>query len=144
MKINYNKIKKSSLKSLKWLWDIFPILIWIILLISIINNLIPKTFYKNIFTWNMLIDSFIWDALWSVLTWNPITGYIIWKWFLDVNISLIAITSFLVSWTTVWFIQLPAESLVLWKKFAIYRNIWAFIISIFVSITTVFIYNLIS
>jgi len=143
MKINKEKIKKSAIKSFKWLIDILPILLWVILLVSIINNIIPKSLYSKIFTGNIIGDSFIWAGIWSLLTWNPITGYVLWKWFLDMNISLVAVTSFLVAWTTVWIVQLPAESLVLWKKFAIWRNISAFFMSIIVAIITVYIYNII-
>jgi len=143
MTLNKEKIKKTTSKSFKWLVDILPILLWVILLVSIINNIIPKSLYSKIFTWNIIADSFIWASLWSILTWNPITGYILWKWFLDMGISLVAVTSFLVAWTTVWLIQLPAESLVLWKKFAIWRNISAFFMSIIVAIITVYIYKLI-
>ena len=143
MTLNKEKIKKTTSKSFKWLVDILPILLWVILLVSIINNIIPKSLYSKIFTWNIIADSFIWASLWSILTWNPITGYILWKWFLDMGISFVAVTSFLVAWTTVWIIQLPAESLVLWKKFAIWRNISAFFMSIIVAIITVYIYKLI-
>ena len=141
--MNIQKIKTSSTKSLKWLIDILPILIGIILLVSMINNLVPKSFFNKIFTWNGFADSFIGAWLWSILTWNPITWYILWKWFLNNWISLVAVTAFLVAWTTVWIIQLPAESLVLWKKFAIYRNISAFFMAIIVAIITVYIYNFI-
>jgi len=140
--MNIIKIKESSKKSLKGLIDILPILIGIILLVSIINNIIPQSFYSKIFSWNILLDSFIGTTIWSILTWNPITWYILWKWFLDSWINLVVVTAFLVAWVTVWIIQFPAESLVLWKKFALYRNIIAFITAIIVAIITVYIYNL--
>jgi len=143
MILNKEKFKKTAIKSFNSLLSILPILLWVILLVSIINNIIPKSLYSKIFTWNIIADSFIWASLWSILTWNPITGYILWKWFLDMGISFVAVTSFLVAWTTVWIIQLPAESLVLWKKFAIWRNISAFFMSIIVAIITVYIYKLI-
>ena len=140
--MNYKKIKIVWIKSFKWIWGIFPILLGVILLVSMINNLLPKSFYEKIFTWDIVKDSFIWAWLWSVLTWNPITWYILGKWFIDMWISLVAVTAFLVAWTTVWIVQFPAESLVLWKRFAFWRNISTFIMSIITAIITVFIFNL--
>ena len=134
-------MKTVAIKSFNWVWTIVPILLWMLLLISIINNLVPKSFYQKIFTWNLLTDSFIWAGLWSIFTWNPITGYVLWKWFLDLWVSLIAVTAFLVSWTTVWLIQFPVESLILWKKFAFWRNVIAFIMSILVAVVTVIIFS---
>lgn len=58
---------------------------------------------------------------------------------LNQGVGLIAVTAFIVSWVTVGIIQLPAESVILGKKFAILRNISAFILSIIVAILTVLI-----
>jgi len=60
------------------------------------------------------------------------------------GVGLIAVTAFLVSWVTVGLIQFPAESTILGKKFAILRNISAFILSIIVAIITILILGVIS
>jgi hypothetical protein len=49
------------------------------------------------------------------------------------------VTAFLVAWVTVGIIQLPAEIMMLGKRFAITRNILSFIFSILVAIMTVLI-----
>jgi uncharacterized membrane protein YraQ (UPF0718 family) len=54
-----------------------------------------------------------------------------------------AVTAFLVAWVTVGIIQLPAESSILGMKFALLRNISAFVLAIVVSIVTILIYNVI-
>jgi uncharacterized membrane protein YraQ (UPF0718 family) len=56
---------------------------------------------------------------------------------LQQGVSLIAVTAFLVAWVTVGFIQLPAESYLLGKRFAFLRNLTAFILAIVVAILTV-------
>jgi len=53
------------------------------------------------------------------------------------GISLLAVTAFLVAWVTVGLVQLPAEVMMLGKKFAIIRNITAFIFAIIVAIITI-------
>jgi len=59
------------------------------------------------------------------------------------GISLIAVTAFLVSWVTVGFIQIPAESVALGKKFAILRNLSAFVLSMIVAFTAILILSLV-
>jgi hypothetical protein len=51
---------------------------------------------------------------------------------------MVAMTAFIVSWVTVGLVQLPAESLMLGRKFAFTRNIVSFITAIIIAILTVF------
>ena len=140
--LNISKFKKSNMKALKGLWDVFPIILGVLLLVSMFTIVIPKSFYGILFNGNIFRDSIAGAILGSVLTGNPVTGYIIGKGFLVNGVSLIAVASFITAWTTVGLFQLPAESLVLGKRFAVVRNISAFIISIAVAVTTVMIINI--
>jgi len=143
IKINSQKLKKANYKSLLGIWNIIPILLGVLILISLLNTLVPKSIYSHIFTGNLFLDPLIGSSLGSVLAGNPITAYILGHGFLKAGISLVAVTAFIVAWTTVGLIQLPAESLVLGKKFAIFRNLSAFIISIIVAILTIIVINII-
>ncbi|HHO56838.1 MAG TPA: hypothetical protein ENK21_10645 [Trueperaceae bacterium] len=115
-----------------------------LLLVSMINNLVPKSFYSKVFSGNTISDSVVGALLGSILTGNPISAYILGNGFLKNGVSLIAVTAFLTAWTTVGIIQLPAETMVLGRKFAIYRNISAFAISILTAIITAYIVGLLS
>lgn len=108
-----------------------------ILLISLISTLIPESAYVKVFSKNALIDSFIGSLVGSISAGNPITSYIFGGELLSQGINLVAVTAFLVSWVTVGTIQLPAESAILGKRFAILRNISAFVLAILVAIITV-------
>jgi hypothetical protein len=68
---------------------------------------------------------------------NPITSYIIGGELRQQGVSMLAITAFIVSWVTVGIIQMPAEALMLGKRFAIVRNAVSFFISIVIAILTV-------
>ena len=136
---NNNSIKQSAIKAAKGLWMAFPMIIGTVLLISLISALIPKSFYTSVFSQNSFFDSFIGSLIGSISAGNPITSYIFGGEMLGQGIGLIAVTAFLVAWVTVGIIQLPAESAILGKKFAILRNITAFILSIIVAIVTVLI-----
>ena len=137
------KLKQAIVKSAKAMYKSLPVLLGVILLVSLANTLIPKSIYSSLFSKNLFLDSVIGSALGSILAGNPITSYILGGEFLKQGISLVAVTAFLVAWVTVGIVQLPAESMLLGKKFAITRNITAFVFSIIVAIITVVIVGLI-
>ena len=140
-KLNFNivlyKIKDSLIKASKNLWGSVPILLGVMLLVSLSSVLFFDSVYSFLFRGNLLIDSFIGSILGSIFAGNPITSYVLGGEFLKQGISLLAVTSFLVSWVTVGLVQFPAESLLLGKKFAITRNLLAFFFSIIVAIIVV-------
>lgn len=131
------ELKGAISKSVRVMYKSLPILVGAILLVSLANVLIPKTIYSNVFSKNIIFDSFSGSALGSFLAGNPITSYILGGEFLKQGISLIAVTAFLVAWVTVGVVQLPAESMLLGKRFAITRNTTAFVLAIIVAIITI-------
>ncbi len=137
------KIKESLFRSAKSLYFSLPILLGVILLIGLANTFIPKEAYSSIFSNISALDAFIGAAIGSVLAGNPITSYIMGGEFLAQGVGLFAVTSFLVAWVTVGIVQLPAESLLLGKRFAIWRNLTSFVFAIIVSVITVMIVGLI-
>ena len=139
-----NNFKQSVMKAGKGLWGAFPMMLGTILLISLISVIIPKSFYTSVFSKNIFLDSFIGSIVGSISAGNPITSYIFGGEMLVQGVSLLAVTSFLVAWVTVGIIQLPAESAILGKRFAVLRNITAFILSILVAIITILILGVIA
>ena len=137
-------MKQSMTKATRGLWNAFPMILGTILLISLISVIVPKSFYTTLFSKNILIDSIVGSSVGSISAGNPITSYIFGGEMLNQGIGLLAVTAFLVAWVTVGIIQLPAESTILGKKFAILRNITAFILSIIVAIVTVLILGVIA
>ena len=137
------KIKESFIKASKSLVNSAPILVGVMLLISLVTTLIPKTVIATLFQGNYIVDTLIGSALGSILAGNPVTSYVLGGELLSAGVSLLAITAFLVSWVTVGFVQLPAESMLLGKRFAITRNVTAFIFSIIVASITVLVVSFI-
>ena len=133
------KLKKSFIQAERALGKAFPMILGTILLISLISALIPKSFYVSVFSQNIFFDSIVGGLIGSVSAGNPITSYIFGGEMLNQGVSLIAVTAFLVSWVTVGLIQLPAESSILSKKFAIIRNLSSFVFVIIVAFLTVLI-----
>ena len=118
--------------------QILPILLGVLLLIGLANVVIPKSYYRCIFTRNPLLDSLIGAIFGSILAGNPINSYIIGGEMIQQGVGLVAVTTFLLSWVTVGIVQLPAESLMLGRKFALIRNTLSFIMAIIIAFLTVF------
>ena len=136
------KIKKAVKKTLKNFKQIFPIILGLFLLLSLTISAIPETFYSNIFTGNKFIDPLLGALLGSVSGGTSITSYILAGEFLKQGVGLLAVTAFMLSWVTVGTIQMPVESAIFGKKFAIVRNITSFVTAIVIAILTVTTYSL--
>jgi len=141
--MNLKSLKKATLMSGKSFYRALPILIGVILLIGLFKSFIPTQVVAKLFQGIPLLDSIIGASLGSIMAGNPITSYILGGELLQQGISLIAVTAFLLAWVTVGIVQLPAEAMLLGKKFAITRNIISFIFSIIAAIITVFIIGVI-
>jgi len=134
-----NELAKQSLvKAWRALWTTLPVLLGAMLLIALLTSFISESTYTSVvFLGNPFLDAVIAAALGSILAGNPATSYILGGELLESGVSLLAVTAFLVSWVTVGIIQFPAESILLGKRFALFRNISAFIFSILVAFVTV-------
>ena len=132
-------MKVAISKSAKSMYSSLPVLLGVIFLVGLISTIIPKTSYHVVFSKNIFFDSVIGSVLGSLLAGNPITSYVLGGELLKQGVSLVAVTSFMVAWVTVGLVQLPAESILLGKRFAISRNIVSFIFSIIIAIITVII-----
>lgn len=113
-----------------------PIIIGVFLLISLISP-IMEDYYSIIFTNNYFLDPLIGAILGSISFGIPITSYIAGGELLKQGVSLLAISAFMLAWTTVGVAMLPLEIKYLGKKFAIIRNGINFILSIIISILTI-------
>ena len=115
----------------------FPILLSVILLLGLLRTFLSNQVLSAVFTGELLRDTIIGSLIGSISAGNAVTSYIIGGELIKQNISLIAITSFMVAWVTVGVIQFPAEATILGRRFACVRNITGFILSILISIATV-------
>jgi hypothetical protein len=74
---------------------------------------------------------------------HPVASYILGGELLAEGVSLLAVTALIVSWVTVGIVQLPAEALLLGRRFAIYRNLMCFLFAIMIPFMTVYTLQLI-
>ena len=136
-KRNVNAQKKAPFNAARTFKKSLPILMGVFMLLALADALIPKQSYRLIFSGDWFFDPLIGAALGSISGGNPMTSYIIGGELRHEGVSMMAITAFIVSWVTVGIIQLPAEAVMLGKRFSIVRNAVSFCMSIVIAIVTV-------
>lgn len=130
-------ITTSFYKAVKSFGKSFPMLLGVILVLGLFRTFVTTRMLSAVFTGELLRDTAIGSLMGSISAGNPVTSYIIGGELVKENVSLIAITSFIVAWVTVGIIQLPAEAAILGGRFACSRNVLGFIFSILISIATI-------
>ncbi|MFW5888197.1 MAG: hypothetical protein ACOCVY_00580 [Patescibacteria group bacterium] len=114
----------------------FPMIIGVLLLVNLANPLF-KNFYSEIFTGNYFLDPFLGAIGGSVSFGIPLTSYIAGGELLAGGVSLLAVSAFILAWTTVGLAMLPVEISYLGKKFALWRNVVNFFFAIIVAVLTI-------
>lgn len=131
-----DKSRQAFKKTRKSINMALPIIVGVLLLISLFNQLVDINYLKNFFHQNILWDSFLGAVIGSLAAGSPITSYVIGGELLKIGISLAAVTAFIITWVTVGIIQLPAETIMLGKKFALTRNAVSFVTAIIIAVIT--------
>lgn len=130
-------LKESAYKSVQMFKTSLPIMIGMLLIINLIN-IYAKDYYSQLFTGNLVLDPLIGAIAGSISFGIPIISYIVGGELLRDGVSLIAVSAFIMSWSTVGLAMLPLEAKFLGKRFAIIRNIINFAFAIIISILTIF------
>lgn len=130
------KVKESFIKTLKSFKQIIPMILGVVALVALFITAVPKSFYSIIFTGNKIIDPLLGATLGSIAIGQPITSYIIGGELLNHGVSLIAVIAFILAWVSVGTIQLPTESMIFGKKFAIIRNLMSFVSALIIAVLT--------
>ena len=129
-----SSIKKSS----RALLSAIPIIVGMLLLTSLAIKLFPADKASQWFGQWEWLDVLIGASLGSIAAGHPLASYLLGGELLAGGVSLLAVTALIVSWVTVGFIQLPAEMLLIGKRFAVYRNIVNFLLAILIAFFTVY------
>jgi hypothetical protein len=117
--------------------SLLPFLVGTVLLTGLVAEFLPAAALAEWFGRNQLLDASIGAAAGSVAIGNPLISYVLGGELLDSGVSLVAVTALLVSWVSVGSIQLPAEMLLLGKRFGLYRNLICYGLAILVALLTV-------
>lgn len=125
-----NRVRQSIKKSLKTFINILPIVIGMLLLTSLLIKLLPEHISAGLFSRYDFFNVLLSASIGSVATGHPLASYILGGELLAKGISLLAVTALIISWVTVGIVQLPAEAILLGRRFAIYRNLISFLFAL--------------
>jgi hypothetical protein len=133
-----NKFRHSAGKAVHAFINILPIVFGMLLLTSLLISVLPKQLSTDLFGKNNLFDALLGATFGSIAAGHPVVSYVLGGELLSSGISLFAVTALIVSWVTVGIVQLPAEALLLGKRFAFYRNLTCYLFSIAIALLTVY------
>ena len=117
---------------------VIPMLCGILLLISLLHQYLSGH-YRQWFTGNYILDPLIGAVAGSISFGIPITSYVAGGELLSAGVSLLAVTAFIMAWTTVGLVMVPLEASELGLRFTIIRNALNFVFALLVAMATVFI-----
>lgn len=129
--------RPSLSKALRAFANMLPVLLGMLLLTSLALAALPREGLQNLFGRYASLDVLLGAIMGSVAAGNPLAGYILGGELLADGVSLIAVTALIVAWVTVGVVQLPAESLLLGRRFALTRNLFCFLSAIAIAYLTV-------
>ena len=129
-------MKKAFFKTAQVFKTVVPMLTGVLLLVSLLHQFF-KNNYQYWFSGNLILDPLIGAIAGSISFGMPVTSYVAGGELLHAGVSLLAVTAFILSWTTVGLIMIPLEASTLGIRFAVVRNILNFIFSLLVAISTV-------
>ena len=124
-------------RTLRAFVHILPIVLGMLLLTSLLLALLPKEGFKALFGRHELLDVLMGAVTGSLAMGHPLAGYLLGGELLAGGASLIAVTALIVSWVSVGVVQLPAEALLLGRRFAVWRNLLCFLSAIAIAYLTV-------
>lgn len=113
-----------------------PIMIGILLLVNLVTTVAGDS-YPRLFTGNFFLDPLVGALAGSLSFGIPVTSYIVGGELLTSGVSLLSVTAFILTWTTVGIAMLPLEAKSLGMRFAIVRNSANFVFAIAISVLTV-------
>jgi hypothetical protein len=113
-----------------------PIMFGILLLVNLVTT-VARDSYPKLFTGNFLLDPLVGALAGSVSFGIPVTSYVVGGELLADGVSLLAVTAFILTWTTVGIAMLPLEAKSLGMRFAFVRNAVNFVFAIVISALTV-------
>ncbi len=129
--------KAALRKGGRQFYSLLPRLVGVVLLLGLFRGLVDEQTLPELLSGSTLLNSFWGASLGSILAGNPINSYVIGKDLLNSGVGMAGITALMIAWVNVGVIQLPVEASALGLRFALTRNLAAFVMAIAASIAFV-------
>jgi len=133
----YMRCKQALLDALKSVYMIAPMLLAVIGLVGLFQVIVTPEMLHSLFNGTPLHDTLVGTAIGGVSVGQPFLSYIIGGELLKGDISLYAVTAFILAWVTLGVIQLPLELTLFGARFTVIRNFLSFIFALIISWATV-------
>lgn len=124
-------------RSLHAFLQLLPVLVGMLLLSSLVLSWLPRVGIEALFGRHEVLDVVLGAVLGSIAMGHPSAGYILGGELLASGVGFVAVSALIVAWVTVGIVQLPAEMLLLGRRFALWRNLLAFLSAIAIAYLTV-------
>jgi hypothetical protein len=132
-----HRVGTSLKKTARTFGQALPVIIGMLFLTSLALTLFSPERYTRLFGRHDWLDALLGSVLGSIAAGPPIASYLLGGELRAGGIGLLAVTALVVSWVTVGLVQLPAEALFLGRRFALTRNLVAFVFTLAVAWLTV-------
>jgi uncharacterized membrane protein YraQ (UPF0718 family) len=139
--INKKKFIHILKKSSRGILYMFPIIIGILGLSSLLINYLNPEDVKQLFTGDRLWDTLSATIVGSLMLGNAFVSYILGGELIDAGVSMYAITAFLLAWVSIGYVQIPLEVSYFGKKFVLLRSLLAMIFTVILSVLIVLTYE---
>jgi uncharacterized membrane protein YraQ (UPF0718 family) len=118
-------------------WKLLPVLVGVLLLAALVAESLPTLMRLGLFGNGGWRDVLAAAGVASVATGQPVVSYILSGELQQAGVSLMAVTAFITAWVTVGVITLPVEAQMLGWRFALWRNLVAFLFALLIAWLTV-------
>jgi len=141
MAINKKRFIGIMKKSSQGILYMFPMIIGILGLSSLLINYLNPDDIKHFFTGDRLMDTLSATFIGGLMLGNAVISYILGGELISAGVSMYAITAFLLAWVSIGYVQIPLEVSYFGKKFVLFRSLLAMIFTIVLSILIVISYE---
>lgn len=125
-------LRKSAVSFL----SLAPLFLGAIGLVGILQTLVSPELLSTLFHGNGVVDTLVGTIAGAAAYGNPVVSYLLGGELLKKGVSLYAVTAFILSWVTLGFVHLPVEAELFGYRFALLRNILAFVFTMIVAAMT--------
>jgi hypothetical protein len=140
--VNGLPMETPMARTLQAFVQMLPVLLGMLLLTSLLLACLPRGTLQAWFGRQPALDALLGAVIGSVAMGHPLAGYVLGGEWLAAGVGLVAVTAMIVSWVTVGVVQLPAEALMLGRRFALTRNLLCFVSALAIAHLTVLALNL--
>jgi hypothetical protein len=131
------RLSKSLNKTIRSFSNVLPIIIGMLLATSLMITVVPEQISAGLFGNGDVADALLGASIGSIAVGHPLASYLLGGELLRGGVSLVAVTALLICWVTVGIVQLPAETLMLGVRFAVYRNVICYATAVMIAFMTV-------